>query len=266
MAGEQARAETQILAVLHHEGTRDHGLAHARAGLGQEPDVVAHAVSTEVARRLAGPRALRVLGAGRGAVHLDLDGFVVTLTGPGVPRMPNGVAVDRPREGARVGWPGGDPPLWDPHVEPLRGGPAAVRELAGWLAARAAPPGITLAEAPGRLLGRGRGLTPEGDDVLAGAAIGVRALGPSAGLDAAAVDELARSLCPGDAATRTTSLSATLLRLAAEGAAPEPAHRLLAPEGDREGALHDLRRLGSSTGAAIATGIALAARSLAGTP
>ena len=225
---------------------------------------MAHAVSREVAVRLAAPRALRVLGAGRGAMHLDLDGFVVTLTAPGVPRLPNGVAVDRLREGARVGWPPGRPPLWDPRVEPLRGEAAAVRDLWAWLATRAAPPDLTLATAPERLVGRGRGLTPEGDDVLAGAAIGVRALGPAAGMDAAAVDALARGLCPADVGARTTALSATLLRLAAErGAAPEPAHRLLGDPGDREGALADLRRLGSSTGAAIAAGIALAARDLA---
>lgn len=203
-------------------------------------------------------------GRGRGAVHLDLDGFVVTLTGPGVPRMPNGIAVERVHEAARVGWDARRPPLWDPHVAPLAGGPADVRALARWLAARVAPPDLTLAAAPGRLLGRGRGLTPEGDDVLAGAAIGVRALGPAAGLDPDAVDALARALCPADVGARTSALSATLLRLAAEGAAPEPAHRLIAP-GDREAALADLRRLGASTGAAIAAGIALAARCLAPT-
>ena len=101
--------------------------------------------------------------------------------------------------------------------------------------------------------------------MLAGAALGVRALGPAAGLDAAAVDALAGALCPADVGARTTALSATLLRLAAAGAAPEPVHRLLAP-GDRATALADLRRLGASTGAAIASGIALAARHLARTP
>ncbi len=48
------------------------------------------------------------------------------------------------------------------------------------------------------------------------------------------------------------------------GAAPEPVRRLLAPAGDREAALADLRRLGASTGSAIAAGIALAARHLTG--
>lgn len=215
-----------------------------------------------MARRLRGPRALRVLGSGRGAVHLDLDGFVVTLTAPGVPRMPNGVAVGRVGDTLRVGWDPEAPPLWDPVVVPVAGGPAQVGEIAGWLAGRTSPPDLTLTDAPGRLLGRGPGLTPEGDDVLAGAAIGVRALGRAAGIEPAAIDALAASLCPADAAARTGALSATLLRLAARGAAPEPAHRLLGSS-DREAALTDLRRLGASTGAAIASGIALAARSLA---
>lgn len=262
VTGQPARAQTQILAVLDHEGSHDDDLAHARAGLRHQPDVHAHALSSEVARRLAEPRALRVRGRGRGAVHLDLDGFVVTLTAPGVPLMPNGIAVDRARAPARVGWDPARPPLWDPRVPPLEADPAELRALAAWLAARAAPPDLRLAAAPARLLGRGPGLTPEGDDVLAGAAVGVRALGPAAGLDADAVEALASSLCPAGAAERTTALSATLLRLAAAGAAPEPVRRLLAPAGDREAALADLRRLGASTGSAIAAGIALAARHL----
>lgn len=215
-----------------------------------------------MARRLAAPRALRVLGRGRGAVHLDLDGFVVTLTGPGVPRMPNGVAIGRVDDAPRVTWDAAAPPLWDPVVAPVAGGPERVAALARWLAPRTGPPDMPLAGAAARLLGRGPGLTPEGDDVLAGAAVGVRALGRAAGLDPAAIEGLTAALCPPDAAARTGALSATLLRLAAAGAAPEPAHRLLGP-GDREAALVDLRRLGASTGAAIASGIALAARCLA---
>ncbi len=265
VARQAAGTETQILAVLDDEGAHDHDLAHAGPGLRPQPDVLAHAISTEVARRLTSPRALRVLGSGRGALHLDLDGFVVTLTAPGVPRMPNGVAVDRVGEAPRVGWDAGAPPLWNPVVAPSAGGADAVGRLSRWLAARTTPPDLTLAAAPAALLGRGPGLTPEGDDVLAGAALGVRALGPAAGLDAAAVDALASALCPADVGARTNALSATLLRLAAAGAAPEPVHRLLAP-GDRETALGDLRRLGASTGAAIASGIALAARHLARAP
>lgn len=188
----------------------------------------------------------------------------MTLTGPGVPWMPNGVACDRLPPAPVVAWDPAAPPLWDPAPPPLAGGRAALEGLAAWLVPRAAPPPLTLREAPARLLGRGPGLTPEGDDVLAGAAAGLHALGPAAGLAPAAAARLAAALCPPDARARTGALAATLLELAAgRGAAPEPVHRLLGP-GDREAALADLRRLGSSTGAAIAAGIALAARHLVG--
>lgn len=262
VAGEPAGPEPQILAVLHNEGAGGDGLAHGGPGRRDDPHVAARAVSRQVAVRLAGPRSLPVLGAARGVVHLDLDGFVVSLTGPGVPLMPNGVALGRLPALPVVRWDPADPPLWDPVVAPLRGGPAALADLAGWLDRRVEVPGVALADAPARLVGRGPGLTPEGDDVLAGAAIGLRALGPAAGMAADEVERRSRALCPPDVRARTGALSATLLELAArEGAAPEPAHRLVAP-GDRAAALADLRRLGSSTGGAIAAGIALAARLL----
>ncbi len=178
--------------------------------------------------------------------------------------MPNGIACDRLPEAPVVAWDPDAPPLWDPVPAPLAGGRAALDALVAWLAPRVAPPPLTLVEAPARLLGRGPGLTPEGDDVLAGAAAGLHALGPAAGLSPDAVAALVAPLHPPDARARTGALSATLLGLAAAGgAAPEPVHRLLGP-GDREGALADLRRLGASTGAAVASGIALAARHLVG--
>lgn len=231
-------------------------------GLTRESAVAAHVVSSAVAGRLDRARPLRVLGSGRGAVHLDLDGFVVTLTGPGVPLMPNGAAV---ASLPALAWVACDPSgsrIWDPVVTPMAGGPAQVAALSAWLSARLEVPyAPSLDGAAGRLLGRGPGLTPEGDDILAGAAIGLRALAAAAGLPGDRARGLARSLCPADVRRRTGALSATLLELAVSGAAPEPAHRLLGT-GDREAALADLRRLGASTGAAIAAGIALAAQYL----
>lgn len=261
VAGEAAGAEPQIVAVLHHEGAVGDGLADAGAGLGPQPVVVdALVVSAAVARLLgpAAPHRLRVLGSGRGAVHLDLDGVVVTLTGPGVPWMPNGIAVAALPEVPAVRWDAGAPPLWEPVVAPLEGGRAAVTAFARWLTARVPPPGVVLEGAADRLVGRGAGLTPEGDDILGGAAVGLRALGPAAGLAPGRIDALAGALCPADVRRRTGALSATLLELAAGGAAPEPVQRLLGA-GDRDEALADLRRLGASTGGAIAAGIALAA-------
>jgi hypothetical protein len=207
---------------------------------------------------LDGPRALRVRGAGRGVVHLDLDGAVVTVAAPGVPRMPNAIVAHAPDPPFGVAWDPGDPPAWNPIVHPLAGGRAEVRAVEAWLAERVTARAIDIPSAGERLLGRGPGLTPEGDDLLGGAAVAVRALGPAAGLAPEAIERLVRALCPADARTRTGSLSATLLGLAARGAAPEPVHRLLGGR-DPETALADLRRLGASTGAAMAEGIRLAA-------
>lgn len=257
--GQAAGAEPQIVAVLHHEGAVGDGLADAGAGLGAQPVVVqANVVSAAVAGRLAGVRRLRVLGSGRGAVHLDLDGFVVTLTAPGVPWMPNGIGLAALPALPVAAWDSAAPPLWDPVVAPLAGGRSQVAAFSKWLSARVAVPGLDLEDAAGRLIGRGPGLTPEGDDVLGGLAIGLRALGPAAGMPSAHVDALAASMCPPDVRRRTGALSATLLTLAATGAAPEPVHRLLG-DGDRAAALADLRRLGASTGGAVAAGIARAA-------
>ena len=215
--------------------------------------------------RLDRPRRLRVLGSGRGARHLDLDGFVVTLAVRGVPMMANAIAAGRGGEApSAVAWDPAAPPAWDPVVRPPAWDAGGVAALADWLAARVAVPEIGLPGAADRLLGRGPGLTPEGDDVLVGAAAGARALAPAAGVPRDRVDALVAALIPRDAATRTGALSATLLGLAAGGAAPEPVHRLLADgdRGARDAAMRDLTRLGASTGRAIAAGVALAARSL----
>jgi hypothetical protein len=112
-------------------------------------------------------------------------------------------------------------------------------------------PGLAAAAA-GRLLGRGPGLTPEGDDLLAGTAAALAAARPGAG-------RLRAALVPGDADRRTTALGATLLRLAAGGLAPEPAGRLLQPgpagERDWPAALRRLTRLGHGSGLAWAAAI-----------
>ncbi|HEX2507828.1 MAG TPA: DUF2877 domain-containing protein [Miltoncostaeaceae bacterium] len=190
----------------------------------------------------------------------------MTVVAHGVPIMANGVAAGRGEAPRAVAWDPAAPPAWDPVPRRPAWGPAEVAELAGWLEARVPVPEVALDAAAGRLLGRGPGLTPEGDDVLAGAAAGLRALGPAADADRARLDAAVAALVPPDAPARTGALSATLLALAAAGGAPEPAHRLLADGSaeERQRALADLARLGASSGRAIAAGIALAARSLAG--
>lgn len=196
----------------------------------------AESVSLGVAPLFGGP--LR-RGRGLGAGYLDFDGFVLALTPPGRPRMPNGVECDLRVEAGQPAWlgegvleAGGRSVLpgtaWNPVPEP-RFRLAVHRRFV---------------PDPLRLAGRGGGLTPSGDDVLAGYAAGL-VLWHGRRAEAAAIAELA--------AARTTRLSATLLRLAAEGALPEPAHRLL-EDGDPE----PLRGFGHSSGRALLVGLALA--------
>jgi hypothetical protein len=111
------------------------------------------------------------------------------------------------------------------------------------------------------LLGRGSGLTPEGDDLLAGVAGTLAVLGPATGMGRSFLCGVLAGLVD-PARARTTALSATLLELAAHGLLAEPAGRLLdlSPAGERAwpAALARLRRLGHGSGRAYATGIAAA--------
>jgi len=88
--------------------------------------MVAEVVATPVLERLrAGAAAGVVRGATARAAYLDLGGFVVALTAPGIPLMPNGIAVPSTavHEGAVRGEPGrievaGDAVTWDPDAPP----------------------------------------------------------------------------------------------------------------------------------------------------
>jgi Protein of unknown function (DUF2877) len=111
------------------------------------------------------------------------------------------------------------------------------------------------------LLGRGPGLTPEGDDLLAAVAGTLAVLGPATGMGRPFLRSVLAALVD-PAPARTTALSTTLLELAANGLLAEPAGRLLdlSPAGERAwpAALARLRRLGHGSGRAYATGIAAA--------
>ena len=111
------------------------------------------------------------------------------------------------------------------------------------------------------LLGRGPGLTPEGDDLLAAVAGTLAVLGPATGMGRSFLRGVLAALVD-PARARTTALSATLLELAAHGLLAEPAGRLLdlSPAGERAwpAALARLRRLGHGSGRAYATGVAAA--------
>ncbi|WP_240506237.1 DUF2877 domain-containing protein [Thermoactinospora rubra] len=112
-----------------------------------------------------------------------------------------------------------------------------------------------------QLVGLGPGLTPSGDDVLAGLLVTLRHLGRGAGAERALwlADWLAATVTY-DARTRTTPISATLLHCAAQGAAcPEVLGVLrgLAGRTPLAPALARLRRLGHTSGADLAQGVAI---------
>jgi hypothetical protein len=196
----------------------------------------------------------------------------------------------------QVTWDPSAPPAWDPTVPvPTDAGPAAlarrgaallgalgagptllVDDLARWPLATAADPagaaalGLLFravrerdpepaAGAARELLGRGPGLTPEGDDLVAAVAGTLAVLGPAAGWGRAVLTGFLAALVT-PARARTTALSATLLGLAARGRLAEPAGRLLdlGPDGEAAwpAALARLERLGHGSGRAYAAGIA----------
>jgi Protein of unknown function (DUF2877) len=218
----------------------------------------------------------RILGRHPTSAYISFDGFVVALTTPQVPMMPNGVisetlprlAPDEPVFGGagviRIGattielrasdrWNpavirlsperalGRAADLWD--AVPMPEHPAA----GALLRAVAAADESAMRAELGALIGWGGGLTPEGDDFVSGVAIALRALGGRLDL-------------PDDLASRTTALSATLLALAADGLAAEPLHDLLDADVPAGEAVERLARIGHSTGRAWAAGCALGLR------
>jgi Protein of unknown function (DUF2877) len=105
------------------------------------------------------------------------------------------------------------------------------------------------------LLGRGSGLTPAGDDVLAGFLIGVRAFGQPVQAIVAEVSRLAP--------TRTTALSAALLGHAVRGQCIDELAALataLSGRGRPEPVLARLIAVGHTSGAALAAGLVAAAK------
>ena len=130
----------------------------------------------------------------------------------------------------------------DDHREALDGSAALLR----WLDLEGEDDARLASE---RLIGRGPGLTPVGDDLLAGVGF-ARAM---VGSDPRALG----ALCPPDVDLRTNALGATLLRLAVQGRAIEAAARLMDPRSDLREALARLRRFGRTTGSAYALGIGI---------
>jgi len=121
-------------------------------------------------------------------------------------------------------------------------------------------------EAARLLTGRGPGLTPDGDDLLAAVAAATHAFEGPVAIDPRAARRLRAALLVDDLGNRTGALSATLLRLAAEGQVIDPVRSLLDLSVERVTwlrALGRLERIGHSTGGTYALGCALAALALA---
>ena len=166
--------------------------------------------------------------------RLVIDGFALSL--------------ERLRERRAPSWP---PSCGEPHAV----ADAAARALAGLRPPPASlGPGLValrrgrLADAVASLAGRGEGLTPAGDDVLAGYAAWRAAEGRPVPLAVLA-------------AGRSSPIGLAYLRCAERGELPDAAAALLAgirlgSPGRVDAALPGLRRWGASSGAALAWGMA----------
>ena len=174
-----------------------------------------------------------VLKAGRTRIRVDADKRWA-------PRLPERLAADAA--------------AWHDMADPVDPELGAV-----WDAATGDVRRGDLAAAARRLQGRGAGLTPSGDDVLAGILL-VCAMDPAC---RGALGRLARS-------ARTTALSRAYLRWAAEGQSIQPAHALLdaAADGDPNAmgrAARSLAAVGATSGRALIAGVALAATEMPAT-
>ena len=258
--------------------------------------VVAAVASEGVAGLLDGPlRRGRLLGSSRHAAWLDFDGEVVVVGDPGVVRLPNSIVAT---EGIGV-LP--DPELWIGRGGIVVGHEQAIRVMRRWdprpvlpavdrldtletvwtaignldtiddadlgVALTTRNPGLVVGSA-GRLIGRGPGLTPEGDDLLAGALASYLLLAESLRNEPAIrfvtsvsglLLEIARS--------RTTSLASSLLAHALVGEVADPVADLLraiSGRGDVTLALERLRLVGHSSGPAYAAGVLTGAAAACG--
>lgn len=232
---------------------------------------------------LTGPaRPAAVLAAGPAATYLEAGGRVVAIVAAGGVRLPCAAMLTGggrlPVAGSRVAV--GDGAVYedgrrtvavrrwfDPRVRLASVDGRAMARFAHVVRSRGSVDALLPDDAVGRLadglgsgdargavaslLGRGTGLTPAGDDLVAGALAALRALGsPAADELGAAVRALAT--------TATTRLSAALLEAAdVAGLVPEAAGvlRALAGGGDVEAAAARLVDLGHTSGWHLAAGL-----------
>lgn len=223
------------------------------------------AASTAVRELLTGPAVTgRVVAVFPAGAYADVAGRLVAVEARGALRLPCAVVLAEPAAARPVAAVRpGDPVLAGAGV--LRLGLLTVRVGRWWAPSRprgaaprrAAVDGTAWEPLVLRLLGLGPGLTPAGDDVLAGLLLGLAARHDLRDPLAAAVLR--------HAPARTTWLSARLLALAADGLAAPAAVAVadaLAGHGDDAaltGALPRLLATGHTSGPAMAQGLLLAA-------
>jgi hypothetical protein len=240
-----------------------------RPGLGQVRAVFSRALYLQVP---GGLMALCSTRAPRGPLHLRVT--ALPTAAPGCPVLVTSRCL-------RIGdhaYPL-PAPIWSPRLPPASALRAARRQVEGWLpklgptlglgpAPDAGPPGDALdALHCGDLLtfatligGRGAGLTPAGDDILAGALLVARVVHDRSPTGSWTLRQCAHR-------APTNDIARAFLDCAAQGRCIEPAHALLTglAAADRravQAAADELDRFGSSSGAALAYGIGIALREL----
>ncbi len=256
------------------------------------PPRIPAAAPARVRSVLAGPeRPARVVHRGSDAVYLEVDGSCIGVVSTGATAVPCALRTALPalpgpvRHATRAAVGGGLLVLGGTEVDVVRDVDAGVPPLDLTAAAAAqrhldaavgsrvdhvcaelpveALEALAVGDAGGvtSLLGRGSGLTPLGDDVLAGWVATVVAA--SAPVGAPVVDAVARH-----ASAMTTLLSATLLDCARRGEVVPEFRRLLADltaadAGGVAGSVAALLRVGHTSGAGLVLGTLLALRHLA---
>ncbi len=255
--------------------------------------------STAIRDALSEPQTpATVLGSTSHAVWLFADGDVIVASTRDATRLPNGVeiAADAAEDVFRSVRHGAPATVglgqvlfegltidvvrwWDPRpalrstsatqlAEAIVDLPATVPDLVSQplSAALSAGSATAILVAAESLIGRGPGLTPEGDDYLAGALAAIRALGDALGRTDTApmLDSIADPLTQ-LARSRTTTFSAALIDHAVGGRVAAPAAslmRALTGRGDIADSYEDLAHVGHTSGPALAAGMILGARSL----
>jgi hypothetical protein len=248
---------------------------------------------------VAGPaRQAMVLGAATHAVWMGIGNDVVVLTSRDATRLPNSLEVPYAADAepfsavvgvrsARIGCGAirvGDLTVrvarwWNPcpvlrateatavqqritDITPLE--PTVDAGNLRWAVRRNEPGALLRASA--ELLGLGGGLTPEGDDLVAGTVAGLHTLGRALGRsDVVATVETIGPPLAAMAVARTTTFSAALLRHATHGEVAAPAAgflHALTGRGDPNVAYQALAAVGHTSGVALAAGLLLAARTL----